>query len=145
MTARRGSVLIMTVTLMIFFAILCGAVIGMAQMNVTYHSFFEHRGILEQATLTFAQSMTENIREKTALRGLGSGDCAITPTAQDDFLLPMKFTYVISPDQNSVYTLFVKGEYASPRPNDVAWGVSVDIDVSLPSADIWTTIVSYAK
>ncbi|MDR1649684.1 MAG: hypothetical protein LBR71_05430 [Synergistaceae bacterium] len=150
MTARRGSALIMTITLMIFFAILCGAVIGMAQMNVTYHSFFEHRGILKQATLTFAESMAENVREKADVwwpggsNALGSGDYVLTPTpGQDDFLLQMKFEYFISPDRNDVYMLVVSGEYTTPRRNDVGWNVSVDIHED-PLDDIWTTIAPYA-
>jgi hypothetical protein len=125
MTARRGGALILTIIVMMFFVVLCGAVIGVAQMNVNYHSFFEHRGLLKQATLTFAESLAENVKtivwsDKTK-RGSG------TYAGGDD--LPMRFTYTVSPDRNT-YALFVKGEYKTSQANDIAWGVSVDIFVN---------------
>jgi hypothetical protein len=144
MRARRGSTLIVTLVVMFFFAILCGAVFGMAQMNVTYNVFFERRGVLEQATLTFAESLAEIVKANAASwwsggnAALGSGDCTVSSIAGSP---PMQFTYVISPDKNKVYKLFVKGEYAGPQANDnVVWGVSVDIRAA-SSADVWSKIV----
>jgi hypothetical protein len=66
MNARRGGALILTIIVMLFFVTRCGAVIGVAQMNVAYYSFFEHRGLLKQATLTFAESLAEKVQENAA-------------------------------------------------------------------------------
>jgi hypothetical protein len=140
MNARRGGALL-TIIAMMFFAILCTAVIGVAQMNVHYYSFFEHRGLLKQATLTFAESLAENVQENAATlfpdrSKRGSG----VYTGGGD--LPMRFTYVISPD-NSAYTLFVKGEYKTSPANDIAWEVSVD--VFMYSSNDVTAVVPVAK
>jgi hypothetical protein len=142
MRARRGSTLIVTLVVMFFFAILCGAVFGMAQMNVTYNAFFERRGVLEQATLTFAEGLAEVVKANAANwwssgnAALGSGEYIMPSIAGSP---PMQFTYVISPDRNKVYKLFVKGEYSDPQAN-VAWGVSVDIRAA-SSTDVWSKIV----
>jgi hypothetical protein len=142
MRARRGSALPLALVVMLLFVILCGTVIGMAQMNVAYYSFFEHRGILEQATLTFAETLAESVKVNSedwwpgGDPSPGSGECA-PPAALGAF--PMKFTYVISPDKD-VYSLFVQGEYSPSQPNDAAWGVSVDISRT-SSADVWSEIV----
>jgi Tfp pilus assembly protein PilV len=144
MKARRGFTLIMTLIVMFFFAILCGAVFGMAQMNVTYNSFFERRGVLEQATLTFAESLAETVKDNAAswwsgadVSALGNGVYTVPPIAG---ARPMKFTYVISPDKGRIYRLFVKGEYTDSDAEDITWGVSVDIS-TVSSADAWSKIV----
>jgi hypothetical protein len=151
MKARRGGALFMAPVVMIFFAMICGVVIGMAQTNVTYYSFFERRGILEQATQTFAEALAGSVKANAATwwpnsgkEQQGRGKCRM-PAEEDlpgDFA--MKFTYVISPDKN-IYTLFVQGEYDHDPPrNDIIWGVSVDIDLT-SSADVWSKIVRIRK
>ena len=144
MKARRGSILVVTLVVMFFFAILCGAVFGMAQMNVMYNSFFERRGVLEQATLTFAESLAEVVKTNAAswwpsgsTANLGSGEYIMPPIADEP---SMKFTYVISPDRKKTYKLFVRGEYADPGKENITWGVSVDISLA-SSADVWSKIV----
>ena len=144
MKARRGSILVVTLVVMFFFAILCGAVFGMAQMNVMYNSFFERRGVLEQATLTFAESLAEVVKANAAswLSGgsaanLGNGVYTMPPIAGEP---SMKFTYVISPDRKKTYKLFVRGEYADPGKENITWGVSVDVNLA-SSADVWSKIV----
>jgi hypothetical protein len=140
MKARRGSTLFVTIAVMFFFAVLCGAVIGMAQMNVTYNSFFERRGVLEQATSTFAGALAKVVKEKKdewwpsgipAAKGEG---VYTTPAGEE--LPSMQFFYFISPDK-LIYTLFVRGEYAADQ--NIVWGVSVD--VSSTATDVWSKIV----
>jgi hypothetical protein len=142
--ARRGSALAMTLTMMVFFAIVCVVVIGMAQTNVNYYFFFEHRGILKQATLSFAETLVESIRKNRDVWWSGDSDALAHGSwlsEVDVFYLPMRFNYFVSPDKNDIYTLVVSGEYVSPRENYVAWGVSVDIDIlSSGDRDIWEEI-----
>ena len=144
METRRGSILIVTLVVMFFFAILCGAVFGMAQMNVSYNFFFERRGVLEQATLTFAESLAEVVKANAAswwsggsAANPGNGEYTVSPIAGEP---SMKFSYVISPDKKKIYKLFVRGEYADPGKENIAWGVSVYISVT-SSTDVWSKIV----
>jgi hypothetical protein len=138
----------MAAAVMFFFAVLSGAVFGMAQMSAAYYSFFERRSVLEQATLTFAGSLAETVRDNAADWWSGgsapaSGDYTVSVTADAP---AMRFTYVISPDGNKIYKLFVRGEYAGraysdPNAEPIACGVSVDISTAASSADAWSKIV----
>jgi hypothetical protein len=133
---------------MLFFAIVCVTVIGLARMNVNYYFFFERRGILEQATLTFAESLAKNVKANAedwwnsgAIKTQGDGEYIVSGDMTDG--QPMRFTYVVSPDKDLIYKLFVRGERDDSK-DDVAWGVWIDIDASskdITSADGWSKVV----
>jgi hypothetical protein len=142
MRARRGALLPITLVVMLFFALICPIVLGMADMNVKYNSFFEPRSILEQATVSFTHVLFDEIsaQQEMVSGGLSgawlsggnakwSGTCIISP----DESPPMAFTYTIDESGNNEYELFVKGEFTTlPRIHPV--GISVDITTSM---DIW--------
>jgi hypothetical protein len=129
---------------MFFLAVLCGIVFEMAQTNVAHYSFLERRGILEQATLSFAESLGKTLKANAtawwagADTALGNGECVVSPAEAG--VPALRFTYVVSPDKNQIYKLFVKGKYDNAA-EDVGWGVSIDISVvSSDDVDIWSEI-----
>jgi hypothetical protein len=144
MKKRNGSVLITTIVVVLFFSIICVAVLGLAQMNVVHYSFFERRGIVEQATLTFAESMAKSVRANSAdwwpagSGEQGNGEYVISGEMTGGS--PIRFTYAVSPDESDVYKLFVKGE-REDSDEKIALGVSVDIDANSSSADVWSKVV----
>jgi hypothetical protein len=144
MKARNASVMITTLVVVIFFSIICVSVFGLAQMNVGYYSFFERRDIVEQATLTFAESLAESVRTNAAAwwpgGSGGQGNGAYTLSEEMSGGSPIQFNYVVSPDKIDVYKLFVKGE-REDSGEKIAWGVSVDIDAHSSSADVWSKTV----
>jgi hypothetical protein len=128
--------------MMFFLAILCGVVFGMARTNVAYYSFFERRGILEQATQSFAESLGKAIKAQAADwwtgAELGNGECVVPPIEAGRPAL--RFTYVVSSDKNQLYKLFVKGKYDN-SVEDIGWGVSIDINaVSSADGGVWSEI-----
>jgi hypothetical protein len=151
MKARRGSGALGTsLVVMLFFAVICATVIGLAHMDVEYYFFFERRGILEQATQAFAESLAKSIKANASTTwwppggslAPGSGDYVISNEMTGGGN-PIRFTYVISPDKtggNDVYKLFVKGEGENPD-EEIAWGVSVDVYADPSSADVWSKVV----
>ena len=140
-----GVTLALALIVMLFLAILCAGVFGLANMNVGYDLYFERRSVLKQATLTFAEGMVSNVRANAASwweddAGLGFGECTVPGQRR------MRFSYVVSHDTTKIYNLFVKGEYhPGGEDENFACGVSVDINLASASADVWSDSVFIPK
>jgi hypothetical protein len=116
---------------MLLFMILCVGMLALSQMNVSHVTFFERRNVLEQATLSLAQTLADQVveNEKAWWSGapaeVGRGTLIVDSSMGPD-VPKMKFTYTVSPDKPDTYVLFVRGEYAGSS-TDAIWGVSLDI------------------
>jgi hypothetical protein len=134
--SRLGSALPVAIVVMLLFMILCMGMFELSQMNVSYVTFFERRNVLEQATLSLAQTLADEILDNanggwaTGLTAVGKGELNVNSSISPN-IPKMKFTYEVAPDTSKpkAYVLFVRGEYA-PSPDSykgTIWGVSVDI------------------
>jgi hypothetical protein len=144
--SRRGIVLPITIIVMLVFMILCAGTLVLSQMNVSHVTFFERRNVLEQATLSLAQTLADEILENANLwwsldpTAAGKGELGVDSGINPD-IPKMKFTYEVSPDKFRSYILFVRGEYVSSGfSKNAIWGVSLDIrpDVSVKLPIRWS-------
>ncbi|MDR3265146.1 MAG: hypothetical protein LBT15_03945 [Synergistaceae bacterium] len=134
MRAQRGSVLPMTILVMLVFTLLCVAMLSLSQMNMRYSVFFERRSILEQATLSWAQTMGDVLAENAnAWWSVHSPDVtgkgALDVDSKTAPGIPgMRFTWTVTP-HSGAYALFVQGRYITPgtKADDTVWAVSMDV------------------
>jgi hypothetical protein len=131
---RRGSALPAAIVVMLLFMILCVGTLALSQMNVSHVVFFERRNVLEQATLSLAQALAEEITRNADAWWAGDSAAAGKGTLDVDSRMgqnipKMKFTYHVTPGKLDSYLLFVRGEYANlaKLDKDAIWGVSLDI------------------
>ncbi|MDR1377048.1 MAG: hypothetical protein LBJ22_06020 [Synergistaceae bacterium] len=129
--SRRGSTLPVAAMVMLLFMILCVGMLALSGMNMSHVTFFERRNVLEQATLSLAQALADEIVENSrvwwisAPAAMGTG-VLVVDSGLEPNVPKMKFTYSVSPDQSPSYALFVRGEYEGLSKGAI-WGVSVDI------------------
>jgi hypothetical protein len=134
--SRRGSALPTAIIVMLLFMVLCAGMLALSRMNVSHVVFFERRNVLEQATLSLAQALADEIAEHASAwwagdpAALGRGELGVDSGMGLD-VPKMKFTYNVTPGNPDFYTLFVRGEYAGST-QDAAWGVSLDIYPQAP-------------
>jgi hypothetical protein len=116
---------------MLLFMIFSAGMLALSRMNVSHVIFFERRNVLEQATLSLAQALADEIVENASVwwagdpTATGKGELNVHSGLGLD-IPKMKFTYSVIPDKPDAYILFVRGEY-SDSSNDAIWGVSLDI------------------
>jgi hypothetical protein len=132
---------------MLLFMILCVGMLGLSRMNVSHVVFFERRNVLEQATLSLAQTLADEIADNANSwwtanpAAVGKGELSVGPGTGPD-IPRMKFTYEVTPSTSNSYALFVRGEYAQHAESfrDTIWGVSLDIypDTSDKSLVRWS-------
>jgi hypothetical protein len=143
--SRHGSVLPAAIVVMLLFMILCVGMLALSQMNVSHVVFFERRNILEQATLSLAQVLADEILEnsedwwKGAPNAEGKGELDVDSRMGPDFP-NMKFTYQVTPGKVNSYLLHVRGEYANSS-GEAIWGVSLDVYPETPG----TLLVRWSK
>ncbi|MDR3230969.1 MAG: hypothetical protein LBT65_05990 [Synergistaceae bacterium] len=133
---RRGGVLPVTIIVTLIFVVLCTAMFSLAQMNIGYDTFFERRSILEQATLSLAQTLADSLVENAntwwpaGLNAEGTGELSVDSSSLSG-VPGMKFSYRVTPHGSRSYILFVRGEYAAAasgtKQDKTVWGVSLDI------------------
>ncbi|MDR1977908.1 MAG: hypothetical protein LBQ42_04165 [Synergistaceae bacterium] len=141
----------MTILVMTLFTALCVAMLSLSQMNARFNLFFERRSILEQATLSLAQELADEIVANADAwwaaepNKEGKGELNVNASALPG-VPQMKFTYVVTPKTATLkgnrYVLFVRGEYAAAgkKADDTVWGVSLDIypDATTTSPVEWS-------
>ena len=132
---RRGSTFPVAIVVMLLFMILCVGMLGLSRMDVSHVVFFERRNVLEQATLSLAETLAGEIANNGSVwwaadpAALGKGELNVD-SGTGPGIPKMKFTYEATCKGSNAYTLFVRGEYAvkhSESLNDAIWGVSLDI------------------
>jgi hypothetical protein len=146
--ARRGSVLSVTILVVLVFTLFCMAMFSLSQMNMHYSIFFERRCILEQATLSWAQTMGDVLAENANAwwsvyssdvtgKGVLDVDSKIAPGIPG-----MRFTWTVTP-HSGAYALFVQGKYATSgtKVDGTVWSVSIDVypgSLGRPAKFIWS-------
>jgi hypothetical protein len=127
----RGSALPVAIVVMLLFMILCAGMLALSEINVSHVTFFERRNVLEQATLSLAQTLADEIVKNASAwwasdpNSVGTGKLVVDSSVNPN-VPKMKFTYNVSPDKSPPYVLFVRGEYEGLSKGAI-WGVSLDI------------------
>ncbi len=139
---RKGFVLPTVLAIAMVLFIVAGAGFLIVNTNLSTMTFFEQQSVLEQATVSFGESLAKQV--------LLSGDAAawngpdpVRGTLSVDFaqgvngIPPMRMNYTVTPSGPRRWMAFVTGEYSAlgangRKVNAMTWGVSIDIAPARP-------------
>ncbi|MDR1978275.1 MAG: hypothetical protein LBQ42_06030 [Synergistaceae bacterium] len=141
LSSRCGYALVSASIVTLLLMVFSGGVLSMSQANLFHGVIFERRQILEQATLSLAHGLADEIAANAdswwpAHSSQGSSQEGKGAFHVDSSVIQgapqMRFHYTITPRGVGSYVLLVRGEYltATAPGTEVevaAWDVSMDI------------------
>ena len=144
---RRGSALATSLIAMIVLGLLSGSVLTLATMNLNYTKFFENSAVLQQATVSLASSVAENlIRDyrqpfwSSMPEGTSHVDEFVLDRKNSGLTMPIRLRYEVTHRAPASWTVTARGEYAAPGTSDnlpAPWAVSADVAPRKARAVTW--------